>query len=343
MRISTFLYRYKFHHLVFWLAIFSGWYYFRYEAFTTNEGLIVTLIKVADLAVMVYVTNYVLVPRLLYRKHYAWFAFAYLLMIFASSVFKMHLVGQVLDNPEAFSLFNGSYKDRIYDNVIPHFLLVSTGAAIKLLFDYARTQKQLGEMAKEKAEAELNFLKGQINPHFLFNSLNSVYFLIDKQNTEARNALHQFSEMLRYQLYEVKDQKVPIEKELGYLRDYIRLQQLRRDNCAVSFDVDENSKGFLIEPLLLIPLVENAFKHLSHYDKEKRNQVDIALTRSNDQLKFAIKNTKEHKAPGPLTTGGIGLRNVRRRLELLYPGSHEIDIRDEAGWFDVTLKIKIPN
>jgi sensor histidine kinase YesM len=344
MTIPAFLYRNKFHHLVFWLALFSGWYYFRYESFSTNAGLLITLIKVVDLAAMVYLTNYVLIPRLLYRKRYVLFVLVYLLVIFASSVLKMYLVGQVLNNPEAFSLFTGSYKDRIYDNVIPHFLLVSTGAAIKLLFDYARSQKLLGEMAKEKAEAELNFLKSQINPHFLFNSLNSVYFLIDKQNTGARNALHQFSEMLRYQLYEVKDKKVAIEKEVTYLRDYIQLQQLRRDNCAVHFNVDDNAKGFAIEPLLLIPLVENAFKHLSHFGNEKRNEVNIALTRSNGHMRFGVRNTTEHRVVSePLPVGGIGLHNVKRRLELLYPGSYELDIREEGDWFDVMLKIKISN
>src|SRR5438445_12586327 len=121
-------------------------------------------------------------------------------------------------------------------------------------------------MAKEKAEAELGFLKSQINPHFLFNSLNSVYFLIDKNNAGARDALHKFSDMLRYQLYEIKDEKIPIEKEISFIRDYIDIQRLRREaNCSVNLEIGKEVKGFSIEPLLLVPFVENSFKHLSHF------------------------------------------------------------------------------
>ena len=123
----------------------------------------------------------------------------------------------------------------------------------------------MAELAKEKAEAELNFLKSQINPHFLFNSLNSVYFLIDKSNPDARQALHKFSDMLRYQLYEANGEKIPIEKEINYLQDYVHLQQLRKDeNYKVQFNCSPDVKNFSIEPLLLIPFVENAFKHISH-------------------------------------------------------------------------------
>ncbi|MEJ0106369.1 MAG: histidine kinase [Bacteroidota bacterium] len=95
------------------------------------------------------------------------------------------------------------------------------------MIDYARAQRRIGELAKEKAETELNFLKSQINPHFLFNSLNSVYFLIDKNNPGARQALHKFSDMLRYQIYECNGEKIPVEKEISYLQDYIDLQKLR--------------------------------------------------------------------------------------------------------------------
>ncbi|MEJ7585936.1 MAG: histidine kinase [Ferruginibacter sp.] len=133
--------------------------------------------------------------------------------------------------------------------------------------DYGTLQQRVAEIAKEKAEAELNFLKSQINPHFLFNSLNSVYFLIDKNNPDARNALGKFSDMLRYQLYEMNGDQIPVEKEIRYLNDYVDLQKLRKDDQYVlSFKYSPEVKGFKIEPLLLVPFVENAFKHLSHYN-----------------------------------------------------------------------------
>ncbi len=234
-----------------------------------------------------------------------------------------------------------NFKARIYDNFIPHVLLVSTGAAFKILTDYARAQRRISEMAKEKAEAELNFLKQQINPHFLFNSLNSVYFLIDKKNEEARNALHRFSEMLRYQLYECNDEKIPVEKEMSYLNDYVKLQQLRKgDNFQITFNQSWNVKGFLIEPLLLIPFVENSFKHLSHFDK-KDNEVHIDVSRVSNCLFFKVSNTTNGKGVKVNHTGGIGLINVKRRLELLYPGKHRLEITEDKGWYNVHLEIDI--
>lgn len=346
MPASNILYRYKLHHLLFWIAIFGGWYYFRYQDFsTTNKALLVVFIKVADLAVMVYVTNYILIPRILYKKRYLLFIGIFFLMIICSSMFKINLIAHILNPAAAIQLFNGDFKGRVYDNLIPHFLLVSTGAAFKLLLDYARAQKRLGDMAKEKAESELNFLKSQMNPHFLFNSLNSVYFLIDKKNTDARNALHKFSEMLRYQLYEVKDEKIPIEKEISYIQDYIDLQKLRsEDNCQVEFTITPEVSGFMIEPLLLVPFVENSFKHLSHFSNGNPNLVRIGLSKANGEMKFEIRNTFEAKPANVIAQpGGIGLVNVKRRLELLYPHQHQLSVIEKEGWFDVSLKMKIQN
>jgi two-component system LytT family sensor kinase len=341
MTFPAILYRYKFHHLLFWLALFGLWYYFRYQDFrTTEQALLVTLLKVADLALLVYVTNHVLIPRLVYQKQYFAFAVVFILMICTTSMAKLYLIGDIIHIP-GFNLFDQQLKVRVYDNVIPHFLLVSTGAAFKLLLDHAKAQKRLGEMAKEKAEAELDFLKNQINPHFVFNSLNSVYFLIDKRNTAARSALHKFSDMLRYQLYELKGDKIPIEKEISYLEDYISLQQLRRTNCEVKLDIDPAAKGFYIEPLLLIPFIENSFKHLSHFDNGKANEVCIHLQKQNGFVDFTVKNTTEDHSTDTKQEGGIGLSNVKRRLELLYPGKHRLSVERAHDWFNVHLNISI--
>jgi LytS/YehU family sensor histidine kinase len=283
-----------------------------------------------------------LIPRLLYKKLFIAFSLAYMLMIFTSSVCKMILIGYFLD-VDMLNL-SGGLKQRVYDNFIPHFFLVTAGVAFKLILEYSRIQKRLAEVAREKAEAELNFLKSQINPHFLFNSLNSVYFLIDKSNTGARQALHKFSEMLRYQLYEVKGEKIPIEKEIGYLRDYIDLQKLRRDdNCSIEWNVDEGMPGFWIEPLILVPFVENSFKHLSNYNIHvKPNRIQIGLSKQNGEMNFSISNTTEGRhSDEAVSTGGIGLANVKRRLELLYPQKHRLLINDLDGWFNVNLQIKM--
>jgi two-component system, LytTR family, sensor kinase len=334
--------RYKVHHLLFWLLLGAAWFYLRYQDYSTiQKALLVTTVKVIDLAVMVSIANYLLIPKLLYRKRIVLFTVLLLLMILVSSGLKMYLIGTILHNPALYH-WTSQLKARIYDNVIPHIFLVIAGMAFKLLVDYNHMQKRLLEVAKEKAETELNFLKAQINPHFLFNSLNAVYFLIDKNNREAREALHKFSEMLRYQLYGARDDKVSIGKELQYLQDYIGLQKLRSENCTIQLDVAPGLADFSIEPFLLLPFVENSFKHLSHFSNGKPNEVTIALARQNGEMEFSVGNTTEQKGL-PDDQGGIGLANVKRRLELLYPQKHQLEIRQQDGWFRVNLKLKLLN
>lgn len=330
-------------HFAFWLLFFAAWYFLRYDSFATRAlAAKLTLLKVADLALLVYVSNYILVPHLLYKKKYVLFGLVYVVFIFSFSVLKMYLEGLVMHNPGMFNL-QTRFKARMYDNTIPHFLLVSTGVAFKLLLDHARAQKRIGEIAKEKAEAELNFLKWQINPHFLFNSINSVYFLIDKKNEDARNALHTFSEMLRYQLYECNGEKVLLQKEIAYLKDYISVQQLRKNkNFQLHLEIVGSEKDYLIEPLLLIPLVENAFKHLSNYDDDRKDCINIYLNVQEENLVFTVENTtSKNKTTAMQNESGIGLNNIRRRLELLYPGKHKLQTKDNGECFKAQLEIEL--
>ncbi|MCG2617825.1 histidine kinase [Terrimonas sp. NA20] len=331
--------KYKLHHLIFWMLIFGAWYFLRHQDYSrAATAFKVTLIKVLDLALMVYITNYLLIPRLLYRKKYVTFTSVFILMIVTSSFLKMLILAKVMNAPAMLS-FSQNLKTRIYDNVIPHFFLVTAGAAIQLMIDYFRLQKRMAEIAKERAEAELNFLKSQINPHFLFNSINSVYFLIDKQNKEARESLHKFSDMLRYQLYEMNGSRVPIEKELRYLQDYFHLQKLRKDELyEVSFNHSASLRHFTIEPMLLIPFIENAFKHVSAYS-DQPNLIHIDLDHKDHWLIFKIENTTENRIVTD-PHSGIGLKNVRRRLELLYPASHALTIQRKGDRFVVELRLQ---
>lgn len=340
MNVKSLIQRYKLDHLLGWAVLFGGWYYFRYQDYPPETGWLITLVKVADLALMVYITNYFLIPRLLYKKRYLLFIVVFIIVVFSFSLFKMYLEGQIMNRPQLFYFWD-RFKVRVYDNVIPHFLLVSTGAAFKLIMDYARAQRRLGEVSKEKAEAELNFLKSQINPHFLFNSLNSIYFLIDKQNTSARETLLQFSGLLRYQLYDCNEPTIEIEKEVAYLQDYIRLQQLRKDQqYEVKVAIGEEVSGFRITPLLLIPFVENAFKHISHH-QHQRNFVQVALSRENGTFSFAVENSRDSHQRSTEPQSGIGLNNVKRRLELLYPGQYELQIDHNDSTFKVALNLHL--
>lgn len=340
MTQSSFYKKYKFHLGVSWLLLFAIWYFLRADGYASAvTAFNVTLVKVIDLALMVCVCNYILIPRLLYRKKYVLFSLSFIGMILLSSLVKMNILGHVMNNSFLLDWSIG-WKVKIYDNIIPHFFLVIAGATIKLMIDYTAAQQRMADMAKEKAEAELDFLKQQINPHFLFNSLNTVYFQIDKSNSIARHTLHQFSEMLRYQLYETKGAAIAIEKEIKYLEEYINLQKLRRDDqYKVDLNVDENVKGFSIEPFLLIPFVENCFKHISHFNN-RENYIRVSLHLENDCFHFKTINSIEYTNIEK-EQGGIGLFNVKRRLALLYPELHKIDFQKTQNEFLLHLQLKI--
>lgn len=339
MKWWTYLLKYKLHHLAFWALFFSGWYYFRSSNFP-GQGtvLAVTAVKVAVLALLTYFANYLLIPKLLYRKKYVAFFSIYFSSIFMLGLVKVAIIVQLI-YPGMNPFFD--FKTRFYDNIIPLFLLVSTGAGVRLIRDYLQSQRRIGEIAKEKAETELKFLKSQINPHFLFNSLNSIYFLIDKENTAARTTLIQFSDLLRYQLYDCNSETIAIEKEVAYMKDYIRLQQIRRDHhYQVNVSIENEVKGFSIVPLLLIPFVENAFKHISHYTQEK-NFVDVKLMRSNGTFTFSVENSKEDNDRTTELKGGIGLKNVQRRLELLYADKFKLAIDNREKTFKIELLLHV--
>lgn len=340
MHNRTFFLKYKLHHLFFWMLVLGIWFFLRADDYSSEStAFTVTLIKVVELALMIYITNYVLIPQLLYKKKYVWFAILFFTLIFLSSILKMNIIGRLINNSQLIH-WSANLKKSLYDNIIPHFFLVIAGAAVKLMLDYGKLQQRMIETAKEKAEAELNFLKSQINPHFVFNSLNSIYFLINKENEAARGALHKFSEMLRYQLYEMNDATIAIEKEIKYLHDYMDLQELRKDEkYSVQFNCAPEVKGFSIEPLLLVPFVENAFKHVSHFNTTA-NFVKVDMVLEKGVFIFSVANSKEDMPP----TGkkeGIGLQNVKRRLELLYPGRYELKIDNNPTTFMIQLNLQV--
>jgi LytS/YehU family sensor histidine kinase len=233
-------------------------------------------------------------------------------------------------------LFSNSY----YNFSIGLFYLAFS-IALHLSKQWYFQQEILRRMAFERVNAELEYLKAQINPHFVFNSINTIYFQIDKQNTAARESLSAFSEILRYQLYECNGKEIVIEKEINYLKNYVELQRMRKDkNYRISFVENSDIKGFTIAPLLLIPFVENAFKHVSHNSGE--NEVRIHISRTEDNFHLSVFNTKERKVNNQEHSPvGIGLRNVKRRLELLYENRHELVIDDRPDSFEVSLALVI--
>ncbi|MBC7903579.1 MAG: histidine kinase [Gemmatimonadaceae bacterium] len=336
------LLKYKLHHLLVWLLFFAGWFYFRNPNYpNATVAVQITAVKVSILAILVYFTNYLLIPVFLNRKKYLVFAIVYLSSIIGLGIIKIAMIMHLLQPFFAIPLrVFDNFKARAYDNIIPLFLLVSTGAAAKMVQQYIISQKNLAAISREKTETELQYLRGQLNPHFLFNSLNAVYFLIDKTNAAARDTLLRFSDLLRYQLYDCSADKIDIAKELVFLSDYMHLHEIRlNQNYEVELKKEGDFSGLQITPLLLIPFVENAFKHVSHHSDQK-NFIRVAVRLTGKSLHFSVFNSKEESSVAFPGWGGIGLANVRRRLDLLYPEKYTLEIKNEEQLYAVTLVLQ---
>lgn len=198
------------------------------------------------------------------------------------------------------------------------------------------------ELEQVNTETELKYLKSQINPHFLFNSLNSLYALTLKKSDNAPEVVLKLSDLLRYLLYEAGEKKVPLSKEIGYMKNYVELEQLRQgDRTAVHLSIIGDDSDCNIEPMLFVPFIENAFKH-GVDNNIAASVIDIDLNINNGIMVFKISNDKpEHSTFKDADyKGGIGLTNVKKRLDLLYP-DHEIDIKDTKTKYTVTLKLNL--
>lgn len=221
-------------------------------------------------------------------------------------------------------------------------LVIITGIyaiLIHYLISAIEARKIRDELINKRQSGELALLKSQVNPHFLFNTLNNIYSLVYQKSEEAPEAVMKFSSIMRYVLYETNVDKVDIGKEIEYLKSYIELQKLRyKQSGLVSMSIEGNSNGITIAPMLLIPFVENAFKHgrFSH-----QPAINIRLYTANDQIRFEVSNyIKKGRQTAENESGGIGLSNLRRRLELLYPDKFQLEVKVEEDQYKVTLIIE---
>lgn len=211
--------------------------------------------------------------------------------------------------------------------------------ALHLSKEWYLQRERLRKLEVEKLHTELQYLKAQINPHFLFNSLNTIFFQIEKSNVVARDTVSKFADMLRYQLYECGGDSVSMEREIQYLRNFTDLQKLRKDQrYTIEFNAKGDWAGVTIAPMLLMPLVENAFKHVSHFTEG--NQIQVLVSRANESINVVISNTWDPAKPKS-ANGGIGLSNLVRRLELQYPGTHTFDVDQSKSQFKATLTLTL--
>jgi two-component system, LytTR family, sensor kinase len=312
------------------------------QAYAKHKGLafclIPLLISASQTIVLVYVNTLVLIPLLDKRKLTSYVLYAeglimlliyYMLARSASQQYFDRVVWP--DEPMHISYY---YK---WNLVFGAWFLVTSSMLLFTQKWYDQRQ-QVKSIQISQLQTELKYLRAQVNPHFLFNGLNTVYGSIDINNQQARDILLQFSDLLRYNLYEADVDWVELEKEAEYLRNYVGLQRARSStNLVVELDIDIQNKATRVAPLLFVTFVENAFKFTTREDNGV-NTIRVSLRQSGDRIVFECTNPYEEQKQAE---GGIGLNNVRRRLELLYKDRYTLTIRNEQSIFYVQLILMV--
>ena len=336
------LIKYKW-HIFFWAVYFAWWSLYSIYQYNTRPlpAVLTTVAWLLGQAVLGYMAIYWLIPAFFNTRRYIVFSLLLLAGLILSAVFILLAMTGVL------TLFNKpptySYRTEFFYILIANCYTLVAVVAVKSVRDKVRSDMRNTLLEKEKTENELRFLKSQMNPHFLFNAINSIYVLIKKDPEFAGITLVKFADMLRYQLYECNTDEIPIEKEIGYLDNYIELEKLRKGKeVQTRYTVGAGACNFSIAPLLLIPFVENAFKYVSNCP-QKNNFVAVYLNYQDDIFELSVENTmdEDNVMPKDKTWGGIGLENVRRRLELIYKGRHALDISTKDDIYSVLLTIKV--
>ncbi|MEQ9378214.1 MAG: histidine kinase [Imperialibacter sp.] len=303
-------------------------------------------------AIAVYFNLYFLMPRYFEKgKYVIYFCCLAMTVVLAALAINFgYFVNAWVYDTTVQELFKINTTDRLHffkSGTLPSTVASTTLAmSIKLAKNWVRDRRRQQELEKEKLETELKFLKSQFNPHFLFNTINSIFVLIKKNPDVASESLAKFSELLRYQLYECNEHRIPLGQELTYLDNFIELARLRLDVGKLDLQLDfkrELGGNAMIAPFVLMPFVENAFKHVSQQER-RPNWIRMQLSLSDYLLNFSIGNSVEPeqaRAREAVSFGGLGLKNVQRRLDLIYPDRYSLSIDKGNDEFKVSLKIDL--
>ena len=329
-------------HIAVWVALYIFWLVlFQNYELTFSRTMTVEFCYLLFITADYYAIVYFIIPGYLKKKKYAYF----ILLTAGLIAFSAWLRGLVAVQMNLYFFhaaqitgFGTLYVNSVI-NIFIWVLLITMG---KLLIDRIQTQQQLELLEKERIKNELDYLKAQINPHALFNSLNTIYGHIEKHNQVARNILLQFSELLRYQLYDCGAEKVSLKKEIDYIKNYVAFQRLRKDEkLVVTFQIENIERDLKIAPLLLVVLIENAFKFISNFS-DKENKIIIKIFAKDNILHSSFINTKEvQQATITNNSNGIGITNLKRRLELLYGQKYKLTTNIGNDFYETNLIIDL--
>ncbi len=338
------------YHVIFWVGYFVlnfvrwGHYFGDYQ-YSFNSNLVEFPIHV----ILVYFNLYFLVPKLIPAKMVRYIIFI-LLATFALSMLRIVITYELVTTEiwresiiEQTELFNINYILAVF---IGELYVVGLTMAIKLTYDWIKYQRLTKELMQQNHDTQLSFLRSQMQPHFFFNTLNNLYSLTLDKSDQAPETVLKLSDLMSYVVYKGKKPQVNLMQEIQHLQNYLDLERLRYgDKIDVSFDIEGNIDDKILPPLILIPFVENAFKH-GAIGANGKFHVDISLKAEEGSLTFKVENDKADRHHNdhtfqPERTSGIGLKNTRKRLDLLYPENYKLEIEDNGEKYKVNLNIPV--
>jgi len=327
------------YHIFFWISL-----YVILVVLDTSGSIGVKMLRefitVAFFAMMVYINIYFLFPNYLSKKNLLHHLVS--LAIVALLITPIKTLCLLLVSSD-FGDFKSYLLQHRFNFFVSTFFIGIASTIYSIMNDWLASQREKTELQSQTLQSELKFLKSQINPHFLFNTLNSLYALTLKKSEQAPEIVLKLSEMMRYMLYECNEREVSLSKEINYLKNYLELEKIRQGKkMDINFIMDGEVSNQKIAPLMFIPFVENSFKH-GISNQITAGYVNILLEIEKQEVNITIENSKTASMPAPSgkKSGGIGLVNVRRRLDLLYPGLHELNIDEDPNTYTVKLCINL--
>ncbi len=300
-----------------------------------NGNFYFSLVMDLSWIVLFYFNALFLMPRLIYKKK-TWIYGVVSLLIFSWLIIQTWILFQLFMNSADYNI----RMHLLFTFFIFLFILASS-TAYQMIKDRIKTERIVKDKETENLKTELSFLRSQVSPHFMFNVLNNMVALARKKSDELEPSLIKLSSLMRYMLYETDEDKVALEKEIDYLQSFIDLQRQRfGKKVKVNVLFEKDDLNYTIEPMLLIPFVENAFKHGTGLIEDA--QIDIDLMVKNGLLQFFVRNKfNETIIEVKDKTSGIGLSNVQRRLDLLYKNHYKVLINKKDDWFTVSLQLNL--
>ncbi|GAB7255705.1 sensor histidine kinase [Polaribacter sp. OB-PA-B3] len=300
-----------------------------------------TIAFLITIIIPVTINLYILIPYFLKNEKYVFFILLFILNLWFFSQLNIWFFNSIIEGVFSDYYFISYHSDFKIIIIFGAFLLVTT--FIKLSEDWLylnQLENRTLKLEKQQIENQLSSLKAQINPHFLFNSLNVLYSLSLVNKEETTEAILRLSDILRYLLYDTNTKKISLKEEIILLEKFIDFQKSRHKKPNINIDVEIDDDEFEIYPMLLLPLIENSFKHGIKGDTEN-TFINIEIKKKNTEFYFFIENNlPEKKAENFVTVGGIGLKNIKRNLALIYPKNHSFSTHIINQKFQVSLKIK---